>query len=69
MEWKKVVEENYFIWKDMRAPVTGGHLVLRFNVDSCYNDRRSPPDGAQIHKIQLIAPVNTEGTTRFKLCQ
>lgn len=69
MEWKKVVEENYFIWKDTKLPVTGGYLVLRFNVDSCYSDRHSPPDGAQIHKTQLIAPVNTERKTRFKLCQ
>lgn len=43
----KVVEENYFIWKDTKLPVAGVTW-------SCYYNRRSPPDGVKIHKTQWL---------------
>lgn len=45
----KVVEENYFIWKDTKLPVAGVTW-------SCYYNRRSPQDGVKIHKTQVTDP-------------
>lgn len=62
------VEENYFIWKDTKNYLYGGHLVLLIsqsmvNMEGARKSSHSPQDGVQIHKtIDCSSPHRVKGT-------